>query len=90
MVDARVGGIPLEIKTVTGNGDVTCKWTVDSASVGRAMEAFDFSADMWLVRIWWEQEKKSVFYIPMEVLSDKRLDIPSFWKSRHRYKQPRH
>ena len=81
MVDARVGGTPLEIKTVTGSGNVTFKWTVDSASVARTMEEFDFSADMWLVRIWWEEEKKSVFYIPMEVLSDKRLDIPAFWKS---------
>ena len=81
MVDARVGGTPLEIKTVTRDTEVTAKWTVDSGSVARTMEEFDFTADMWLVRIWWQEEKKSVFYIPMEVLRDKRVEIPAFWKS---------
>ncbi len=81
MVDARVGGIPLEIKTVTGNGEVTGKWTVDSASVARTMEEFDFTADMWLVRIWWMEERKSIFYIPREVLREKRSEHPMFWRS---------
>ncbi len=82
MVDARVGNTPLEIKTAKGNGDVTAKWTVDNASVERTMDKFQFNADLWLVRIWWEQEKQSVFYIPMEVLQDKALEIPAFLKSR--------
>ncbi len=81
MVDARVGNIPLEIKTVTGNGRVTNKWTADNPAVAREMEQFQFTADMWLVRIWWEKERKSVYYIPLEVLTDVRKEIPGFWYS---------
>lgn len=81
MVDARVGGTPLEIKTVSKDTEVTAKWTVDSASVARTMEEFDFTADMWLVRIWWMEERKSIFYIPREVLREKRSEFPSFWRS---------
>ena len=81
MVDARVGGTPLEIKTVAKDTEVTAKWTVDSASVARTMEEFNFAADMWLVRIWWMEQKESIFYIPLEVLREKRSEIPSFWRS---------
>ena len=49
MVDARIGGNPLEIKTATRNAEVTAKWTADSGSVARTMEEFQFTADMWLV-----------------------------------------
>ena len=81
MIDARVGDTPLEIKTVTKNGEVTAKWTADNASVERTMDEFQFNADLWLVRIWWEQDKKSIFYIPMEVLRDKALEFPHFLAS---------
>ena len=81
MVDAKVGDNSLEIKTVTGNGQVTGKWTADNPSVAREMELFRFTADMWLVRIWWERERESVYYIPLEVLKDVRKAIPGFWHS---------
>lgn len=79
--DARVGDIPLEIKTVTGNAEVTYKWNVDSASVDRTMKDLQFTANMWLVRIWWGKERKSIFYIPKKVLMEKREEFKPFWRS---------
>ena len=34
------------------------------------LEEFDFESDMLLVRIWWGQEKDSIFCIPVEVLRE--------------------
>ena len=68
--DVLVSGIPLQIKTVTGNGEVTAKWTADTASAQEVIDNFSFESDLWLVRIWWEQNKDSVFYVPREVLQE--------------------
>ena len=46
MVDASLGEQPLEIKTVTGSGLVTAKWTSDNESVDQLLEDFAFTSDM--------------------------------------------
>ena len=70
MRDVLVSGKPLEIKTVTANGELTAKWTADTQSVNRDISAFQFTADLLLVRIWWGEERDSLFYIPLEVLQE--------------------
>ncbi|MYA59853.1 MAG: hypothetical protein F4X40_04760 [Chloroflexi bacterium] len=79
--DVLVGGSPLEIKTVTGRGDVTAKWTADTASAQHVIDTFAFRSDMWLVRIWWDRTETSVYYIPREVLQDGTTSIPDFLRS---------
>ena len=76
MQDVMVFGNPLEIKTVTGGGSVKAKWTADTESAQRDISQFHFSADLLLVRIWWETEKDSLFYIPHEVLNGVAGDRP--------------
>lgn len=68
MRDVLVFELPLEIKTVTGNGRVKAKWTADAESAQRDIVDFAFDADLLLTRIWWGQERDSVFYIPSEAL----------------------
>ena len=68
MRDVLISGMPLEIKTATGNGKVKAKWTADTTSAQSDISRFEFTSDLLLVRIWWEAEKDSVFYIPAEVL----------------------
>ncbi len=70
MRDVLIFGQPLEIKTVTRNGKVKAKWTADTASAESDISEFEFTSDLLLVRIWWETERDSVFYIPMEVLQE--------------------
>lgn len=82
MVDATVGGQPLEIKTVTKRGLVTAKWTSDNESVDQVLEEFAFISDMLLVRIWWGSFQESVFYIPSEVLNETATSFPNFLQSR--------
>ena len=79
--DVLVDGIPMEIKTVTGNGEVTAKWTADTASAQHVIDTYDFNSDMFLVRIWWGIEKQSVFYVPREVLRDAASQTPNFLRS---------
>jgi len=81
MVDATVAGQPLEIKTVTGRGLVTAKWTSDNESVDQVLEEFVFTSDMLLVRIWWDSFQDSVFYIPFEVLNESAASFPNFLQS---------
>ena len=81
MVDASVGGEPLEIKTVTRRGLVTAKWTSDNRSVDQVLEEFSFTSDMLLVRIWWDSFRDSVFYIPFEVLEEATTAVPDFLQS---------
>ena len=81
MVDASVAGIPLEIKTVTGRGLVTAKWTSDNESVDQVLDAFAFASDMLLVRVWWGRHADSVFYIPHEVLNEATDNYPNFLRS---------
>jgi len=70
MLDVFVGDRPLEIKTVTGQGLVTAKWTSDNQAAENVLQDFEFTSDMLLVRIWWEEERDSVFYVPLEVLKE--------------------
>ena len=53
--DVLVAGVPLQIKTVTGNGEVTAKWTADTASAREVIGTFSFNFDLWLVG---EERKK--------------------------------
>lgn len=76
--DVLINGRPLEIKTVTGNGEVTAKWTADSASARHVIDSFTFASDLWLVRIWWDRAARSVFYIPRQVLQEAAAETPEF------------
>ena len=81
MVDAVVAGQPLEIKTVTRRGLVTAKWTSDNESVDYVLDDFAFTSDMLLVRIWWDSDQDSVFYIPVEVLTEVAASFPNYLRS---------
>lgn len=70
MRDVMVFGEPLEIKTATKRGKVKAKWTADAESARNDIKSFEFTSDLLLVRIWWGEEKDSVFYIPVETLKD--------------------
>lgn len=71
--DRRLG---LEIKTVTGNGPIKVKWTVDNESVTKAIDNFDFHADFLIFRIFWNENQDSVFYLPQEALKDVVAEWP--------------
>lgn len=81
LTDVLVGGIPLQIKTVTGSGEVTVKWTADTASAREVIENFIFESDLWLVRVWPAEHKKSVFYVPREVLQETAERTSNFLNS---------
>ena len=94
VADVLIGGAPLQIKTVTRNGEITLKWTADTASVQEVIKNFSFESDLWLVRIWepkikesllWESENKEsllhVFYVPCEVLQETARKTPNFLRS---------
>ena len=81
MVDASIAGQPLEIKTVTKRGLVTAKWTSDNSSVDQVLEEFAFTSDLLLVRIWWDSDQGSMFFIPVEVLSEVTASFPDFLQS---------
>lgn len=70
MRDVLIFGQPLEIKTATGKGKVKAKWTADTQAAQNDISRFEFTSDLLLVRIWWETERDSVFYIPVEVLKE--------------------
>lgn len=70
MRDVLVFGKPLEIKTATRSGKVKVKWTADTLSAQRDIESFEFTSDLLLVRIWWGEERDSLFHIPVEALAD--------------------
>ena len=80
-VDTLVHQIPLEIKTVTKRGLVTAKWTADNQSANEVLSGFGFTSDMLLVRIWWHEERDSVYYIPIEVLEETATKHPKFLTS---------
>lgn len=70
MRDVMVFGKPLEIKTAGRNGSLKAKWTADTLSAQKDIKAFKFTSDLLVVRIWWELERDSLFYIPVEVLDE--------------------
>ena len=63
--DVIVCGHLLSIKTVKGNGSVKVLWTADNRRVDEEIETkYKANCDMFLVRIFWDKNKPSVFYIP--------------------------
>lgn len=63
--DLMVCGKELSIKTVTKNGGIKILWTVDQGSI--ANESLIPDCDIFLVQIWWGENCRSIFYIPLEV-----------------------
>lgn len=59
---------PLSIKTVTSNGSVKLIWTVDTSSISKEIGGkYSPDCDMLLTRIYWNENKPSIFYIPLAV-----------------------
>ena len=66
--DITLDGIPLSIKTVTGNGEIKVLWTVDPLKIGMEISRdYTPSYDIFLVNVFWGKNRDSVFYIPTEV-----------------------
>ena len=68
MLDVLVCGTPVEIKSATKGGKVKAKWTANEAPAKETIDTFNFSADMLLARVWWNKDRDSLFYVPIEVL----------------------
>ena len=69
-IDVTLHGIELSIKTTTGaaNSGVKVLWTVDPLQIGREISRdYEPECDMLLVNIFWGKERKSIYYIPVEV-----------------------
>ena len=84
ITDVLVDGVPLQIKTVTGNGEITAKWTSDTERAQEEIDKFRFESDLWLVRIWERENKESllhVFYVPCEVLQETARKTPNYLSS---------
>lgn len=63
--------VPLSIKTVTNNGEVKVLWTVDPLKIGIEISRdYSPSFDIFLVNIYWDKNKDSIFYIPTSVQSE--------------------
>jgi len=65
--DVVVAGKNLSIKTITGNGGVKAVWTVDAESSMRFIQNYEPKCDILLIQIWWNENKDSFFFIPIEV-----------------------
>ncbi len=65
--DIVVAGRNLSIKTITGNGGVKAVWTVDAESSARFIQNYEPKCDILLIQIWWNEDKDSFFFIPVEV-----------------------
>ena len=69
--DIVVCGEPLSIKTVAGDGGVKVIWTVDTSRVEREIDSgYAPDCDMLLTRIYWNENKPSIFYIPLSVQNE--------------------
>ena len=60
----------LSIKTITGNGGIKAVWTVDAESSARFIQNYEPKCDMLLIQIWWNENKDSFFFIPVEVQTE--------------------
>lgn len=61
----------LSIKTVTKNGDIKVLWTADNDKVDEEIEGnYKPDCDIFLVQIYWNKIRNSIFYIPREVQSE--------------------
>jgi len=65
--DVKVNGIPLSIKTITGNGGIKAVWTVDASSAQTFLKNYQPKCDIILVKIDWKTGKGGLFVIPIEV-----------------------
>ena len=74
--NVMLGGEKLSISTVTKNAPVKVLWTADTQSVEREIgPQYQPVCDMLLVNIFWQQERPSVFWIPLEVQQDVLEDV---------------
>jgi len=80
--DIVVGGKNLSIKTITGNGGVKAVWTVDAESSTRFIQNYEPKCDILLIQIWWNENKDSFFFIPVEVQKEvfRKLDKDKYLK----------
>ncbi|MBS3091323.1 ThaI family type II restriction endonuclease [Candidatus Pacearchaeota archaeon] len=65
--DVIVAGKNLSVKTITGNGGVKAVWTVDAESSKNFIDNYIPKCDILLIRIWWGENKDSLFFIPLNV-----------------------
>lgn len=66
--DVDLCGHKLSIKTRTGMGGIKILWTSDTKSAEHeVLDGYYPSHDILLVNIFWEEYRKSVFYIPVSV-----------------------
>ena len=82
--DVIVCNHKLSIKTVTKNGDIKVLWTVDNDKVDIEIGGhYQPDCDIFLVQIYWNEIKDSVFYIPLEVQSEvfNKLSSNNYLKS---------
>ena len=68
--DVEICGKALSIKTVTGNGEIKVVWTSDNQKVDEEILSYKVDSDMFLVRIFWDEDVPSVFYIPQETQAE--------------------
>ena len=68
--DVEICGKTLSIKTVTGNGEIKVIWTADNQKVDEEILNYKVDSDMFLVRIFWDKDVSSVFYIPQETQTE--------------------
>lgn len=66
-IDVILNNEPINIKTVTGNGSVKACWTVDRDSAVNFVNTYKPRSSIFLVRIFWGEERPSFFYIPLDV-----------------------
>lgn len=65
--DVVVNGRGISIKTISGAGGIKAVWTVDAESSKSFLENYRPKCDIFLVQIWWGQERDSLFFIPVSV-----------------------
>ena len=65
-MDCLVGGIPLQIKTVTGSAGIRLKWTANQTSARDFMDSYRPISDILIVRIVWGGSGH-LRYVPIEV-----------------------
>lgn len=77
--DAIVCDEKLSIKTVTndGYGSVKVLWTVDQSKANQEIEKYQPKYDLFLVAIYWERTRDSIFYIPTSAQSETHAKLGS-------------
>lgn len=67
-IDAKLFGIPISIKTITGLGGVKLIWTVDAQKAREFLENYNPSCEILLTNIEWNKTG-GFYYIPLTVQS---------------------